>query len=76
MEPLGKKALKGQKFRIVFEIIQQDAPAILGCIACQRLGMVKRLYKVEQNTDILNDFDDLFAGLGCLPEEHNIQTDI
>lgn len=47
MEPLGKKAItceyKGQKYRIVFEIIQNDAPAILGHAACQKLGMVKRL---------------------------------
>lgn len=83
MEPLGKKSLnceyKVQTNKIVFEIIQRDAPAIIGHAACQKLGMqVKRLYQVEKNNDILKEFDDLFVGLGCLPGEHHIQinTDI
>ncbi|KAL1277849.1 hypothetical protein QQF64_024522 [Cirrhinus molitorella] len=77
MEPLGKKAIaceyKGQRYRIEFEIIKNDAPAILGHAACQKMGMVKRLYQVEKNEDILKDFEDLFIGLGCLSGEHRIK---
>ncbi|KAJ8358792.1 hypothetical protein SKAU_G00153170 [Synaphobranchus kaupii] len=79
MAPLGKKALtcqfKGQKHRIEFEIIQQEAPAILGRATCQKLGMVKRLYDVRNYMDMLKDFDDLFTGVGCLPAEHHIKID-
>lgn len=79
MAPLGKRALncvyKGQKYKILFEIMKHDAPAILGRAACQRMGMIKRLYEIEKSSDILKDFEDLFEGLGCLPGEHHIQID-
>lgn len=79
MTSLGKKLItceyKGQKHKIEFEIIQKDAPAILGRDACQKLGLVKRLYEIGKDTDILKDFEDLFSGLGCLPGKHHIEID-
>ena len=37
--------------------------------------MVKRVYDIKKDNDILNGFDDLCSGLGCLPGIHHIQID-
>ena len=75
--PLGKRELtcvhKGQKHKIEFEITQQNVPAILGKKTCKCL--VKRVYDIKKDNDILNGFDDLCSGLGCLPGIHHIQID-
>ena len=77
--PLGKRELtcvhKGQKHKIEFEITQQNVPAILGKKTCTKLGLVKRVYDIKKDNDILNGFDDLCSGLGCLPGIHHIQID-
>lgn len=77
--PLGKKTLtceyKGQKHNIEFEITQQDVPAILGGAICLKLGLVKRMHNVGKENDILEQYSDLFNGLGCLPGQHHIQID-
>ncbi|KAJ8336302.1 hypothetical protein SKAU_G00396450 [Synaphobranchus kaupii] len=79
MEPLGKTSItclyKGQKHRIDFEIIQKDAPAILGRETSTKLNMVKRLYSMEKEENMLKDYEHLFSGLGCLPGEHTIKID-
>ncbi|MEQ2212264.1 hypothetical protein XENOCAPTIV_028381 [Xenoophorus captivus] len=53
MVPLGRTSLtstyKGQKHKIDFEIIQKDAPFILGRETCTELKMVKRLQRRKQD---------------------------
>lgn len=74
---IGKKVLtglyKGQKYKVVFEIVQQQVPAILGKASCIKLGLVKQTYDIGKENNILQDFDDLLSGLGCLPGQHHIQ---
>ncbi|RXN08425.1 retrotransposon-like family member retr-1 [Labeo rohita] len=79
METKGKVWLKcGYKdteFDLEFQIVEEDSPAILGREACSKLGLIKRVYKVENKnqTDILSEYQDVFTGLGCVPGLHHIQ---
>lgn len=76
---LGKKCVtceyKGQKHKIEFEITKEEVSTILGAEACLKLGLVKRMYEVNKEHNILKDYNDLFDGLGCLPGQHHIQID-
>lgn len=77
MSPVGKATLickyKGKSHEVDFQIIDANAPAILGRETCEKLGMVKRIHEVKAEDDPLKDFEDLFVGLGCLPGHHHIQ---
>lgn len=47
---------------VEFQIIERDAPAILGRNTCQKLGIVKRIHDIIfKDNDILKDFEDLVA---------------
>ncbi len=82
MEPKGKAMLKcgykDNEFELELQIVDEDSPAILGRESCSRLGLIKRVYKVENKdqTDILNEYKDVFTGLGCIPGLHNIQLNL
>uniref|UniRef100_A0A3P9J671 ribonuclease H n=1 Tax=Oryzias latipes TaxID=8090 RepID=A0A3P9J671_ORYLA len=75
----GKIVLKCQykdkNYDIEFEVIKNKAPAILGGESCEEMGLVKRLHVLETENDILNEYEDLFTGLGCLPGLYHIKTD-
>lgn len=58
-----------------------SAQPILGLRACTKLNLVKRVFAVT-SPDTANDHDSLmeeyencFEGLGCLPGEHKIRVD-
>ncbi|XP_056109383.1 uncharacterized protein K02A2.6-like [Rhinichthys klamathensis goyatoka] len=80
MSPVGQNQLtceyKGQKHIIQFQIVERDAPAILGRSTCQSLGLIQRIHEVSvENDDIMKNYEDLFSGLGCMPGYHHIQID-
>lgn len=58
----------------------QEVQPILGLKACAKLNLVKRVYVVasqpqrDQNP-FMEDYRDVFEGLGCLLEEHKIHID-
>ena len=70
---------KGSQFKIQFVIVKGRAQCILGLKTCDRLNLVKRVLVVEAESQdintIVNKYDGVFNGLGCLPGEHNIQVD-
>lgn len=76
----GKTSLtcqyKGPEYQIDFEIIQKEAPAILGGETSAKLKIVKRLYSLGKKTEeVPKEYKHLFTGLGCLPGEHTIKQD-
>jgi len=81
--PCGKKDLvcchKGQDHKVQFQIVDQPAPALLGRAACVDLGLVQRVMPVSAGEstgdNILEEFKDLFTGLGHLPRVHHIEVD-
>ena len=68
-------------FEIEFQVIDQRAPTILGSETCQKVGLVKRMYNLENpienidNSDTEMEYLDLFQGIGHLPGKHKIHID-
>jgi hypothetical protein len=62
------------KAELRFEIVSDDLTPILGLEASERLGIVRRVHGVSSD-DILDEFPDVFQGLGCLVGEHEISLD-
>ena len=54
---------------------------ILGLKACLELNLISRLYSLNLNSktatseEILDNYSDIFEGLGCLPTEYKIRLD-
>ena len=52
---------------MVFEVIDQDVPNILGLSICVELNHVKRLDVINTKTsDIVDLHSNVFEGLGCI----------
>ncbi len=65
---------KDKKFGLEFEVIKNNAPAILGGESCEKMGLVKRLHTLKTESDILSEYEDLSTGLGCIPGVYHIET--
>lgn len=66
---------KDKKYDVEFEVIKKNAPTILGGEPCEEMSLVKRLYVLKTESDILRDDEDLFTRLGCIPGVYHIETD-
>ncbi|XP_041867384.1 uncharacterized protein K02A2.6-like [Melanotaenia boesemani] len=58
----------------VFDIVKTAAPPILGLRACLDLNLVKLVMSVEP-TSVMEEFADVFKGIGKFPGECNIHID-
>ena len=69
---------KGQNksYPVQFIVMSAKANPIIGLKTCERLNLIKRISMIN-NADptIFDDFDDLFADLGCLPGTYHINID-
>ncbi|KAK0154441.1 hypothetical protein N1851_003463 [Merluccius polli] len=79
MEPKGKAKLKcyhkDKEYELDFQVVDGNSPAIIGRDACTELGLIKRVFKIGNEDNILGEYEDLFTGLGCVPGLHHIQLD-
>lgn len=71
---------KKREHTLAFIVVPGNVQTILGLSACERLNLVKRVLVVqnEEDTDydeLMQEYSDLFQGLGCLPGEHTIRVD-
>ena len=62
---------KQQKHIIECQIIDDDVPNLLSVHDSKRLGLVKRVYHVNNN--ILNRYSDVFQGIGRIPGDYSLQ---
>ena len=65
---------KAHSKRALFVICPAQIQPILGRQMCDDMGLVKRVLAVEQAVDkkvpdIVEEYEDLFRGLGCVPGE-------
>ena len=61
-----------------FEIVRYKATPIFGLKTCLELNLISRLYSLSELTtsdEILENFSDVFEGLGCLSTEYKIHLD-
>ena len=78
---VGKVFHKGKVVNVSFVVVPGKKPAILGVDTCERLGLVKRVYVVDDQTvevdysDLLDEYKEVFQGLGCLEGEYAIIVD-
>ena len=65
---------KGIAYNVAFFVVQGNRQPLLGLQDCVRLGLVKRVNVVEKdsNKEIIDEYPDVFEGLGCLPGKHHI----
>ena len=78
---VAKVCHKGNVVNISFIVLSGKKPAILGVDTCERLGFVKRVYVIDGDTaevdysKLLNEYNDVFQGLGCLEGKYSITVD-
>ena len=74
-----------------FHVVEVEAPAVLSAQTCKEMGLLVRIHQLKDsqpqgqhcipkcptvaNQNILNEYSDLFQGLGCIPGEHTIKVD-
>ena len=85
IKPIGSVKLpcqfRNDIFDIEFQVIEQKAPTILGSETSQQIGLIQRMFKLDNpvenidNSDIQRDYSDVFKGIGCLPGKHKIHID-
>ena len=85
IKPIGSVKLpckfRNDIFDIEFQVIEQKAPTILGSETSQQVGLIQRMFKLDNpvenidNSDIQRDYSDVFKGIGCLPGKHKIHID-
>lgn len=70
---------KENTYFIKFIIANVDSPPVLGRSSCEELNLLKRIMFIDQPTNssenILDEFPNIFKGMGCLPGEYKIQLD-
>ena len=59
-----KCATKKKDATIVFKVVDNALPAILGLASCEELGLINRVQSVSVNSDHVTP--EVFKGLGCL----------
>ena len=65
---------RGHTQRALFVICPGQVQPILGRNMCDDMGLGKRVLAVEQKEEkFMDEYEDLFKGLGCVPGEISIQ---
>ena len=70
--------IKDSKHDISFQVIGKRAPTILGDETSENIGLTKKLFTMSPNPneqDIIENYKDLFTGIGCLEGEYSIKID-
>ncbi|XP_030851255.1 uncharacterized protein K02A2.6-like [Strongylocentrotus purpuratus] len=65
---------KGLTHNMAVLVTPGDRQPLLGLQACEQLKLVKRVLnvKTESKNVIVDDYEDVFEGLGCVPGKHHI----
>ena len=68
----------GRKHNTSFLVVPGNRQSLLGLRTCEDMNLVKRVLNVDIKTEskigqgIVQDYQDVFVGLGCLPGKHHI----
>lgn len=72
-----KSICKSNPYLLKFNVVDVTSSPVLGREACEEMDLVKRIMAVSVNKSkseqILNEFPDVFEGIGCLPCEYKIR---
>ena len=62
-----------QKQNVDFEVVNGNLPPVLGLESCRLFGVVSQVNSVANS--LLDEFPEVFQGIGCLQTEHEICVD-
>ena len=77
----GKVSLQGQYKETTktldLYVVQTSAPPVLGLKACTDMGLIKVILSVDKDkpTNFMEEFKDVFSGLGMFEGEYHIHVD-
>ncbi|KAL9974005.1 hypothetical protein ACROYT_G020533 [Oculina patagonica] len=78
IKPVGKCELtccvRGQKHQVLFQVVDGSYTPLLGRASCEQMGLIQRINTISSRS-ILDEFPDVFQGLGCLPGKYHISID-
>ena len=67
---------KVKLYHLNFKVTHRDQHPLLSGAMCQELGLIKMdVVHTVQSTDIIDQYRDVFKGLGCLEKEYHIKLD-
>lgn len=83
LNTVGKVTLlvstKNKYVPIEFEIVKDKSTPLFGLKACLELNLISRLFSLNcenaSSEEILENYRDVFEGLGCLPTEYRIRLE-
>ena len=68
---------KNQTVNVLFIVVETDLALILGLNTSEKLNLIKRIYKINGNSQpivsIEREFSDCFGEIGCLQRTHYIE---
>ena len=65
--------MRGKQYKVPFQVVNGNFSALLGRAACEEIKLIQRVDQVTDNK-ILEEFPNVFHGMGCLPGEYHIIT--
>lgn len=73
-----KVKVKGKCHSLMFIVVPEGHESLLGDNACEKLGLVKRVYNIRSSEPnsvkaMVNKYPDIFKGFGVLPFTYKIQ---
>lgn len=69
---------KGKQFSLEFVVTEVDSQPLLSLQTCVDLGLIRRVDSLHAFGDmdsVVNQYQDVFGGLGTVPGEHHIELD-
>lgn len=84
LRTLGKIKLnvryKNQNADLEFFVIDTNSPSILGLEGCTKLDIIRKVNNINcgslmKSKEILNEYPEVFEGIGCLNKNHHITID-
>lgn len=53
-------------------VVEENLPAVLGMESCEDLGIVQRVQQVSISSSLLDEYRDVFDGIGKISGDHQI----
>jgi hypothetical protein len=83
LRPLGVVTVnlhhKRRSYKTEFYVVNSSVQTLLGLPSCQQLDVVRRVDAVDNSlsskSSIIDEFADVFTGIGCMPRPHHIVID-
>ena len=78
IKPVGRCELtcwvRGHKHQVLFQIVDGSYTPLLGRESCGQVSLAQRISTIGSK-GILDEFPEVFQGLGCLPGKYHISID-